>query len=123
MLPERTLPNQIRSLCDAARGRVRVFTGLYSDEDIADEVLSTCDEVQVLAGTSPRLVELRQVLEARCQTLAEVTNRFSARDLAVIAAARMQVVVAIDQLQDAALEHLKAETSPGQSGLLRRRSI
>ena len=123
MLPERTLPNQIRSLCDAARARVRVFTGLYSDENIADEVLSICDEVQVLAGTSPRLTALRQVVEARCQTLAEVTDRFSARDPAVIAAARMQVVVAIDQLQGAAIELLEVEASQKLLGLLRRRSL
>ena len=114
---------RIRKLLDTIRGRVQVFTGLYSDEDLANEVLSVCDEVLVLAGTSPQLSELRQVVEARCHTLAEVTNRFSARDPAVIAAARMQVVVALDQIQDAALEHFNASTSQGPTGLLRRRSV
>ena len=99
-----------------------MFTGLYSDEDLANEVLSDCDEALVLIGTSPRLAELRQVVEARCQQLTEVTNRFSARDPAVIAAARMQLVIALDQLQDAALEHLMAATSQRPHGLLKRRS-
>ncbi len=123
MMPERHLRNQIRSLFDAARGRVRVFTGLYSDEDLANEVLSACDEALVLAGTSPRLDELREVVESRCHQLAEVTNRFSARDPVAIAAARMQVVIAIDQMQDAALEHLEAATSQRPQGLLKRRSL
>ncbi len=123
MMPERHLRNQIRSLLDAARGRVRAFTGLYSDEDLANEVLSACDEALVLAGTSPRLDELRQVVEARCQQLAEVTNRFSARDPVVIAAARTQVVIAIDQMQDAALGPLKAATTQRPQGLLKRRSL
>jgi hypothetical protein len=123
MMPERPLQNQVRSLFDAVRDRVRVFTGLYSDEDLANEVLSVCDEVLVLAGTSPQLSELRQVVEARCHTLAEVTNRFSARDPAVIAAARMQLVVALDQIQDAALEHLQASASQRHTGLLKRWSV
>ena len=55
MLPERHLRNQIRSLFDAARGRVCVFTRLYADEDLANEVLSAFDEALVLAGTSPLL--------------------------------------------------------------------
>ncbi len=114
---------EIRSLLGTARGRVRAFTRLYADEDLANEVLSACDEALVLAGTSPRLDELRQVVESRCQQLAEVTNRFSARDPVVIAAARMQVVIAIDQMQDAALEHLEAATSQRPQGLLKRRSL
>ena len=114
---------RIRKLLDTIRGRVQVFTGLYSDEDLANEVLFAFDEALVLAGTSPQLSELRQVDEARCHTLAEVTNRFSARDPAVIAAARMQVVVALDQLQDAALEHLQASASQLHTGFLKRRSV
>ncbi len=89
---------------EAARAYVSAFTGLYSDEDLAQEVLAACDEVVVVAGSSARLHELRRVVEARCRRLTEVTNRFSARDPVVIAAARVQVIVAIDQIQDAALE-------------------
>ena len=89
---------------DATPFGMSAFTGLYSDEDLAQEVLAACDEVMVVAGSSARLHELRRVVEARCRRLTEVTNRFSARDPVVIAAARVQVIVAIDQIQDAALE-------------------
>ncbi len=107
---------------EAARAYVSAFTGLYSDEDLAQEVLAACDEV-VLAGSSARLHELRRVVEARCRRLTEVTNRFSARDPVVIAAARVQVIVAIDQIQDAALERLEAAVPQNTHLLLRRRSL
>ena len=118
-----THPSQeIRKSSDDARIRVRAFTGLYTDEDLANDVLSICDDVLVHIGTSPRLDELRQEVEVRCQRLADVTNRFSSRDPAVIAAARMQVIAAIDQIQDAALERVMASSSQGLPAVLRRRS-
>ncbi len=121
---QRDQPRQeIRSCLEAARVYVSAFTGLYSDEDLAQEVLAACDEVMIIAGSSARLHELRRVVEARCTTLTEVTNRFSARDPVVIAAARVQVIVAIDQIQDAALERLEAAVPQNMHSLLRRRSL
>ncbi len=113
---------EIRNSFDNARVRVRAFMGLYADEDLANEVLSICDDVLARVGLSPRLTELRQVVEVRCKRLADVTNRFSSRDPAVIADARMQVIVAIDQIQDAALERLTVSPSLGPHSLLRQRS-
>jgi hypothetical protein len=52
-----------------------------------------------------------------------VTNRFSARDPVVTAAARVQIIVAIDQIQDAALERLEAAVPQNMHSLLRRRSL
>ncbi len=114
---------EIGSAFNDARIRVRAFTGLYADEDLADEVLSICDEVLARVGTSPRLDQLRRVVEARCQGLTDVTNRFASRDPVVIAAARMQVIVAIDQIQDAALERVLVISSHGAHSLLRRWSL
>jgi hypothetical protein len=34
---------EIRSRLEAARAYVSAFTGLYSDEDLAQEVLAACD--------------------------------------------------------------------------------
>jgi hypothetical protein len=116
------LRQEIRNSFDDARIRVRAFTGLYTDEDLAEEVLSICDDVLVRIGTSPRLDELRQEVGVRCQRLADVTNRFSSRDPAVIAAARMQVIASIDQMQDAALERMVATSSQAPHAVLRRRS-
>lgn len=113
---------EIRSAFDGARVRVRAFTGLYADEDLANEILSICDEVVVRVGPSPCIDRLRQVVEARCQGLADVTNRFSSRDPTVIAAARMQVIVALDQMQDAALERVTVSPSLGPHSFLRQRS-
>ncbi len=116
------LRQEIRKSFDDARIRVRTFTGLYTDEDLANDVLSICDDVLVHIGTSPRLDELRQEVEVRCQRLADVTNRFSSRDPAVIAAARMQVIVALDQIQDAALERLMGFFPSSSLSLLKQRS-
>ncbi len=121
---QRDQPRQeIRSRLEAARAYVSAFTGLYSDEDLAQEVLAACDEVMIIAGSSARLHELRRVVEARCRRLTEVTNRFSARDPVVMAAARVQIIVAIDQIQDAALERLEAAVPQNMHSLLRRRSL
>ncbi len=116
------LRQEIRKSFGDARIRVSAFTGLYADEDLANEVLSICDDVLVRIGTSPRLDELRQAVGVRCQRLADVTNRFSGRDPAVIAAARTQVIASIDQMQDAALERVMATSSQGSHAVLRRRS-
>ncbi len=121
MKPENQQPQAIRSLCDAARVRVSAFTGLYGDEDLTNEVLSICDDVLVRVGSSPRLDELRTSVAARCRHLADVTNRFSRRDTDDIAKARLQMMVALDQLQDAALERLKAAAPQQQHAVLRRR--
>ncbi len=122
MVHERQPHQEIRNRLRAARACAQAFTGLYGDEDLADEVLSACDEVLVLAGTSAHLQELRQGLEACCQHLADATNRFSARDPAVIAAARTQLIRAIDQFEEAALAHVKGALPLASRSLLRQRS-
>ncbi len=123
MTDENRLRQEIRQPLEAARVRVGAFTGLYSDEDLAQDVLRTCDQVLALVEPSPRLEELRGLVEARCKRLAEVTSRFSARDPAVIAAARVQALAAINQLQDAVFDFGKRATPQEPLGLLRRRSL
>jgi hypothetical protein len=113
---------EIRSAFDDARAKVGAFTGLYADEDLANDMLSICDEVLARVGTSPRLDQLRQVVETCCQRLANVTNRYSSRDPTVIAAARVQVIVALDQIQDAALDRLIGSSHSSSHGMLRQRS-
>ena len=113
---------EIRSAFDDARAKVGAFTGLYADEDLANDILWICDEILARVGTSPRLDQLRQAVEACCQRLADVTNRYCRRDPTVIAAARMQVIVELDQIQDAALERLIGSTPSSSYGMLRQRS-
>ncbi len=98
---------------------MRALTGLYADENLANEILSICDVVLVGVGTSPDLDQLRQDVGTCCERLADATNRYSCRDPTVIAAARVQVIVALEKIQDAALERLIGSPPSSSHGALR----
>ncbi len=123
MSDDRLLREEIRRPLDGARSRIRRYTGLYPDEDLAREVLHMCNAVMALADADPRLREISETVMARCQRLAQVTNRFAERDLASITKARAQAVAAVDMLQDAVLDRRRGKGGPQAGGiLLRRRS-
>jgi hypothetical protein len=123
MSDDRLLREEIRRPLDGARNRIRRYTGLYPDENLAREVLHMCDAVMARVDATPRLREMRETVRARCQWLAQVTDRFAERDLASISKARAQAVAAVDMLQDAVLDWRRIEEAPQASGvLLRRRS-
>jgi len=121
-MDENRLRQEIRAPLEAARARVRAFTGLYPDEDLRHDVLAACDAVLALVEPAPDLEALRVAVEDRCRRLAEVTDRFSARDPAVIAAARAQTLAAVDRVQDAVLAVRKKAAAQAPRSLLKRRS-
>ena len=124
MSDDRLLREEIRRPLDGARSRIRRYTGLHPDEDLVREVLHMCNAVMARADADPRLREISETVMARCQRLAQVTNRFAERDLASIAKARAQAVAAVDMLQDVVFEWRKARmTVPSSGRLLRRKSL
>jgi hypothetical protein len=118
------LRQEIRYSLSRARGMIHSYSGLYSSEDLARDVLKICDEVVWACPPTPRMKEARRIVQERCVKLARDADRFSRRDPAVIAASRAQAFASIDLLQDALLEMRKAQLgSPRIGALLRRRSL
>jgi hypothetical protein len=118
------LRQELRHSLSGARSMIRSYSGLYSGEDLARDVLRVCDQAARSSAPTPRLKAARSVVLERCVKLARAADRFSVRDPAAIAASRAQAVAAIDFIQDALLEMRKAEIgSPRIGALLRRRSL
>ncbi|WP_445502881.1 hypothetical protein [Microvirga sp. G4-2] len=124
MSDDSILRQEIRRSLRGVRSMICSYSGLYSGEDLARDVLKICDDMARSSQPTPRLKEARCVVRERCMKLARDADRFSARDPAVIAASRAQAVASIDVIQDALFEMRKAETAvPRIGALLRRRSL
>jgi len=117
------LRQEIRNSLSRARSLIRSYSGLYSSEDLARDVLTVCDELARTLHPTPRLKEARRVIQERCAKLVRDADRFSMRDPLTIAASRAQAFASIDILQDVLFEMYKAEAGAPRIGpLLRRRS-
>lgn len=117
------LRQEIRHSLNRARSLIRSYSGLYSREDLAQDVLTVCDEIVQTSHPTPRLKEVRWLVHERCAKLVRDADRFSMRDPTTIAVSRAQACASIDMLQDALLEMRRAETNAPRIGaLLRRRS-
>jgi hypothetical protein len=124
MSSDTTLRQEIRYSIGCIRSMIDNYSGLYSGENLARDVLRFCDEITDDGTSHPRLQEARRLVEDRCRRLAQDTDRFALRDPAVIAASRAQAMAAIDRLQDVVFEWRKARTPVPSSGrLLRRKSL
>jgi alkanesulfonate monooxygenase SsuD/methylene tetrahydromethanopterin reductase-like flavin-dependent oxidoreductase (luciferase family) len=124
MSSDTLLRQEIRYSIGHIRSMIDNYSGLYSGENLARDVLRYCDEMADAGTSYPRLQEARRLVEDRCRRLAQDTDRFALRDPAVIAASRAQVVAALDRLQDVVLEWRKAHmTVPSSGRLLRRKSL
>ena len=124
MSSDTVLRQEIRySLCYIC-SMIDNYSGLYSGENLARDVLRFCDEMTGAGTQHPRLQEARRLVEDRCRRLAQDTDRFTLRDPAVIAASRAQAMAAIDMLQDVVFEWRKARlTVPSSGRLLRQKSL
>jgi hypothetical protein len=124
MSSDTILRQEIRYSIGCIRSMVDNYSGLYSGENLARDVLRFCDEMTEAGNPHPRLQEVRRLVEDRCRRLAQDTDRFALRDPAAIAASRAQAMAAIDRLQDAVFEWRKARmTVPSSGRLLRRKSL
>ncbi|MCG7391497.1 hypothetical protein MHY87_01060 [Microvirga sp. ACRRW] len=124
MSDDSILRQEIRHSLSGVRNLIRSYSGLYSGEDLAREVLKVCDQVAQSRQLTPRLKEARRAVYERCARLAHDADRFSMRDPTAIAASRARAFASIDVLQDALLEMRKAETCVFRIGpLLRRKSL
>ena len=124
MSDDRILRQEIRRSLSSVRNLIRSYSGLYSSEDLARDVIRACDEMAQSRQLTPRLQEARRIVQERCARLARDADRFSMRDPAAIAASRAQAFASIDLLQDALFEMRQAEIRPPRIGaLLRRRSL
>ncbi|MBJ6125957.1 hypothetical protein [Microvirga splendida] len=117
------LRQEIRYSLGYIRSMINNYSGLYSGENLARDVLRFCDEMAGSGASHPRLQEARRLVEERCRRLAQDTDRFALRDPASIAASRAQAMAAIDMLQDVVFEWRRARMPVPSSGrLLRRKS-
>ncbi|MEE1657152.1 hypothetical protein VB618_13165 [Microvirga sp. CF3062] len=124
MSSDTVLRQEIRYSIGYIRSMIDNYSGLYSGENLARDVLRFCDEMTDAGTPYPRLHEARRLVEDRCRRLAQDTDRFALRDPAVIAASRAQAMAAIDRLQDVVFEWRKARMNVPSSGrLLRRKSL
>lgn len=124
MSDDSILRQEIRHALSGVRSMIRSYSGLYSGEDLARDVLKICDDMARSSRPTRRLKEARCVVQEHCMKLARDADRFSVRDPAVIAASRAQAIASIDVMQDALFEMRKAEiTAPRIGALLRRRSL
>ena len=122
MSDDNNLRQEIRRSLSGVRNLIQSYSGLYSSEDLARDVLRACDEMA--QQQTPRLKEARRIVQERCARLVRDADRFSPRDPATIAASRAQAFAAIDVLQDALFEMRKAASgNPRIGALLRRRSL
>ena len=117
------LREEIRYSLGFIRSLINNYSGLYSGENLAGDVLRFCDEM-VSPEANARVEEARRVVEERCTRLAQAADRFADRDPALIAESRAKADAAIDMLQDAVFEWRKARAPVASSGrLLRRKSL
>jgi hypothetical protein len=124
MSSDTVLRQEIRYSLGYIRSMIDNYSGLYSGENLARDVLRFCDEMTDAAPSHPRLQEARRLVEDCCRRLAQDTDRFALRDPAMIAASRAQAMAAIDRLQDVVFEWRKARINVPSSGrLLRRKSL
>jgi hypothetical protein len=124
MSSDTVLRQEIRYSLGYIRSMIDSYSGLYSGENLARDVLRFCDEMTGMGTPDPRLQEARHLVEDRCRRLAQDTDRFALRDPAAIAASRAQAIAAIDMLQDVVFEWRKARmTVPSSGRLLRRKSL
>jgi len=124
MSSDTLLRQEIRYSIGCIRSMVDNYSGLYSGENLARDVLRFCDEMTEAGNPHPRLQEARRLVEDRCRRLVQDTDRFALRDPAVIAASRAQAMAAIDRLQDVVFEWRKSHINVPSSGrLLRRKSL
>lgn len=124
MSDESILRQEIRHSLRRARSLIGSYSGLYSSEDLARDVLMVCDEMALSSQATPRLREARRLVQERCAKLERDADRFSMRDPTTIAASRAQAFASIDLLQDALLDIRRNETgAPRIGALLRKRSL
>src|SRR3712207_3784687 len=124
MSSDTVLRQEIRYSLGYIRSMIDNYSGLYSGENLARDVLRFCDEMTGAGAPHARLQEAKRLVEDRCRRLAQDTDRFALRDPAVIAASRAQAMAAIDMLQDVVFEWRKARmTVPSSGRLLRRKSL
>lgn len=124
MSSDTILRQEIRYSLGYIRSMIDSYSGLYSGENLARDVLRFCDEMAGIGTPHPRLQEARRLVEDRCRRLAQDTDRFALRDPAAIAASRAQAMAAIDMLQDVVFEWRKSRmTVPSSGRLLRRKSL
>ncbi|MBF9194708.1 hypothetical protein [Microvirga terrestris] len=124
MSSDTVLRQEIRYSLGYIRSMIDSYSGLYSGENLARDVLRFCDEMTGAETSHPRLQEAKRLVEDRCRRLVQDTDRFALRDPTAIAASRAQAIAAIDMLQDVVFEWRKARvTVPSSGGLLRRKSL
>jgi hypothetical protein len=124
MSSDTVLRQEIRYSLGYIRSMIDNYSGLYSGENLARDVLRFCDEMTGAGTPHVRLQEAKRLVEDRCRRLAQDTDRFALRDPAAIAASRAQAMAAIDMLQDVVFEWRKARmTVPSSGRLLRRKSL
>jgi hypothetical protein len=120
MSSETLLRQEIRYSLGYVRSLIDNYSGLYSGENLAHDVLRFCDEITGPGTAHPRLQEARRLVEERCRRLAQATDRFAARDPALIASSRIQAIAAVDLFQDAIFEWRKARMVVPSTGRLLR---
>ncbi|MGF9756466.1 hypothetical protein AAII07_14785 [Microvirga sp. 0TCS3.31] len=124
MSSDTILRQEIRYTIGYIRSMIDNYSGLYSGENLARDVLRFCDEMTDAGTPHPHVQEARRLVEERCRRLAQDTDRFALRDPTAIAASRAQAMAAIDRLQDVVFEWRKARmTAPSSGRLLRRKSL
>ena len=124
MSSDTILRQEIRYSLGYIRSMIDNYSGLYSGENLAREVLRFCDEMADAGVPHPRIQEARRLVEDRCRRLAQDKDRFALRDPAAIAASRAQPMAAIDMLQDVVVEWRTARmTVPSSGRLWRRKSL
>ncbi|WP_243373485.1 hypothetical protein [Microvirga solisilvae] len=118
------LREEIRHSLRHLRLMIHSYSGLYAGEDLARDVLRTCDEIARPTQPSPRFKEARRLVQERCAKLAHDADRYSMRDPAMIAISRAKAVASVDMLQDALFELRKAERgAPRPGSYLKRPSL
>lgn len=111
----------VKKILDGARLRIAHYTGLYSDEDLIGAVLHASREAASRLAADHRLNDARQDMELRCRLLVRAADRFGARDMAAIAAARAQALAAVDAFQEAVLRECRLRQARNSLGPLLRR--
>jgi hypothetical protein len=124
MSNDNILREEIRYSLGFVRSLIHNYSGLYSGENLAGDVLRYCDEMVKPEEPNARLEAARRLVEERCRRLAQAADRFADRDPAAIAASRVKADAAIDMLQDAVFEWRRARMPMSSSGrMLRRKSL
>lgn len=121
---DHTLRQEIRSSLSIVRTLIKDYSGLYSAEDLTQEVLRACDGIAGPGKVDQRLEDAKRMVAERCNRLACTANRFTVRDPTLIAASRAQAVAAIDALQDTIFDLRRScRFEPSRGRFLKRRSL